>query len=40
MPQLQINRVATARNISADQVQSDRQVNTDGPDLGILGIPA
>jgi K+-transporting ATPase ATPase C chain len=37
--QLQINRVATARHISADQAKALVQQYTDGPDLGILGDP-
>ena len=36
---LQINRVATARKISADQVKTLVDKYTDGPDLGFLGDP-
>ncbi len=37
--ELQIGRVATARNISADQIKALVQQYTDGPDLGFLGDP-
>jgi potassium-transporting ATPase KdpC subunit len=36
---LQIGRVAKARNIPADQVQSLIAKATDGPDLGFIGEP-
>jgi K+-transporting ATPase ATPase C chain len=36
---LQINRVAAARHISADQTRALVQQYTDGQDLGILGDP-
>ncbi|MGD0463620.1 MAG: potassium-transporting ATPase subunit C [Tepidisphaeraceae bacterium] len=37
--ELQINRVATARHISADQTRDLLKQYTDGPDLEILGDP-
>jgi K+-transporting ATPase ATPase C chain len=37
--ELQINRIASARHISADQTRALVKQYTDGPDLGILGDP-
>ncbi|HEX4055888.1 MAG TPA: potassium-transporting ATPase subunit C [Tepidisphaeraceae bacterium] len=37
--ELQINRVASARHIDADQVRALIKQYTDGPDLGIIGDP-
>ncbi len=37
--ELQIARVAKARNLSEDKVRELMRQNTDGPDLGFLGDP-
>jgi K+-transporting ATPase ATPase C chain len=37
--EMQINRIASARHISADQTRALVKQYTDGPDLGILGDP-